>query len=129
VHPSTGEPVLCLFDEEQKDEVLEDILQYVRVVGEAKENPLTGRIASIKIHDIERLEDREDEAADLLPQGTPISHDFWESPTLDELAQTQNVRPIMDVSTLFRTWPGGTDDGFETIIDELRHSQMGSSGS
>lgn len=122
VHPSTGEPVLCLFDVEQKDEVLEDILQYVRIVGEAKEDPLTGKISSIKIHDIERLEDREDEAVDLLPQGTPISRGFWESPTLDELAQAQNVKPLMDVRALFGTWPGEIDDGFEEAIDKLRHS-------
>lgn len=122
VHPSAGEPVLCLFDEAQKDEVLDDILQYVRIVGEAKEDPLTGKIASIKIHDIERLEDRESFAADLLPQGTPISRSFWESPTLDELAQAQNVRPIENVRALFGTWPGDIDDGFEDDIDELRHS-------
>ena len=47
VHPSVGEPVLCLFDEEQKDEVLEDMLQYVRIVGEAKEDPISGKITSI----------------------------------------------------------------------------------
>lgn len=128
VHPAAGEPVLCLFDEEQKDEVLDDILQYVRIVGEAKEDPLTGKIASIKIHDIERLEDREGDAADLLPQGTPISRSFWESPTLDELAQAQNVRPIADVRALFGTWPGEIDDGFENSIDELRHSQAGRGG-
>lgn len=128
VHPSIGEPVLCLFDEAQRDEVLEDMLRYVRIVGEAKEDPLTGRIASIKIHDIERLEDRESEAADLLPQGTPISRSFWESPSLDELAQTQNVRPMTDVRTLFGTWPGEIDDGFEETIDELRHSQVGKNG-
>ena len=62
VHPSVGEPVLCLFDEEQKDEVLENILQYVRIVGEAVEDPVTSKITSIKIHDIDRLEDRENEA-------------------------------------------------------------------
>lgn len=129
VHPSVGEPVLCLFDEEQKDEVLENILQYVRIIGEAKEDPLTGRIASIKIHDIERLEDLENEAADLLPQGTPIALDFWESPTLDELAQAQNVSPMADVRALFGTWPGDINDGFEETIDELRHSHMGRGGS
>ena len=128
VHPSVGDPVLCLFDKEQKDEVLDDILQYVRIVGEAKEDPLTGRIASIKIHDIERLEDREGEATDLLPQGTPISRSFWESPTLDELAQAQNVRPMADVRALFGTWPGEMDDGFEEVIDDLRHSQTGRGG-
>lgn len=125
VHPSVGDPVLCLFDEDQKDEVLEDILRYVRIVGEAKEDPLTGRIASIKIHDIERLEDREGEAIDLLPQGTPVSRDFWESLTLDELAQAQNVRPMADVRVLFGTWPGEMNDGFEETIDELRHSHKG----
>ena len=121
VHPSAGEPVLCLFDEEQKDQVHDDILHYVRIVGEAKEDPLTGKIASIKIHDIERLEDREGEAADLLPQGTPVSRNFWESPALDELAQVQNVGPMANVRALFGTWPGEIDDGFEKAIDELRH--------
>ncbi len=128
VHPSAGEPVLCLFDEEQKDEVLDDILQYVRIVGEAKEDPLTGKIASIKIHDIERLEDREGESADLLPQGTAISRNFRESPTLDELAQAQNVRTMTDVRALFGTWPGEIDDGFEEAIDELRHAHAGRGG-
>lgn len=128
VHPAAGEAVLCLFDEEQKDEVLEDILQYVRIVGEAKEDPLTGKITSIKIHDIERLEGREGEATDLLPQGMPISRSFWESPTLDELAHAQHVKPMMDVSALFGTWPGEMDDGFEEAIDELRHSQTGRGG-
>lgn len=124
VHPAAGEPVLCLFDEEQRDEVLEDMLRYVRIVGEAKEDPTTGRIASIKIHDIERLEDREDTAADLLPQGTPISRDFWESPTLDELAHSQHVRPMADVRAMFGTWPGDENDGFEAAIDQLRHPTM-----
>lgn len=128
VHPSAGEPVLCLFDEEQKDEVLDDILQYVRIVGEAKEDLVTGKIVSIKIHDIERLEDREGEATDLLPQGTPISRSFWESPTLEDLAQAQNVRPMADIRLLFGTWPGEVDDGFEQAIDELRHSHIGRAG-
>lgn len=128
VHPSVGEAVLCLFDEDQKDEVLENILRYVRIVGEAKEDPLSGKIASIKIHDIEQLEEREGEAVELLPLGTPISRDFWEAPTLDELAQAQNVTPMADVRALFGTWPGEMDDGFEEAIDELRHSHIGSGG-
>lgn len=128
VHPAVGDPVLCLFDDAQRDEVLEDILQYVRIVGEAKEDPLTGRIASIRIHDIERLEDREDEVANLLPQGIPLSRDFWESPTLDELAQTQNVKPIANVRELFGTWPGQINDGFEESINDLRHSRMRKGG-
>ncbi|MFZ5765305.1 MAG: hypothetical protein ACOY4H_06875 [Thermodesulfobacteriota bacterium] len=128
VHPAAGEPVLCLFDEVQKDEVLEDILHFVRIVGEAKEDAFTGKITSIKIHDIERLEDKENEALELLPQGTPVSRTFWESPSLEELAQVQNVKPVSDVRTLFGTWPGDVNDGFEEAIDELRHSLMRQGG-
>ena len=121
VHPSVGDPVLCLFDEGQKDEVLENILQYVRIVGEAKEDPVSQKITNIKIHDIECLEDRQDEAVDLLPQGTPISRAFWELPTLEDLARSQNVQPMVNVRALFGTWPDEENDGFEAAIDELRH--------
>lgn len=128
VHPSAGEPVLCLFDEEQKDEVLDSILRYVRVVGEAKEDPRSGKITEIKIQDIERLEGRDDEAVDLLPQGTQVSQDFWDSLTLEELADSQNVLPLEDARALFGTWPGEDNDGFESIIDNLRHSTVQRSG-
>ncbi len=124
VHPSVGEPVLCLFDVEQKEDVLEDILHYVRIVGEAKEDPMTRRISSIKIHDIIRLEDQEDQAADLLPQGTPLSHNFWDSPSLEELAESQSVKPISDIQILFGTWPGEDDDEFEISVDEQRHHEI-----
>ena len=42
--------------------------------------------------------------------------------SLDELAESQNVKPMADVRALFRTWPSDEDDGFEESIDELRHS-------
>ena len=125
VHPSVGQPVLCLFDEEQKDEILENILQYVCVVGEATEDPVSKNVTSIKIHDIERLQDRLDEATDLLPQGTPVTWGFWESRTLEELAELQKVGPIKDVRELFGTWPDEADDGFEEAIDQLRHPKAG----
>ncbi len=46
---------------------------------------------------------------------------FWESPTLEQLARAQNVQPMTDVKSLFGTWPGDEDDGFEATVDELRH--------
>jgi len=124
VHPSMGDPVLCLFDDEQKDEVLEDILHYVRILGEAKEDPITGRIASIKIHDIQRLEEKEDQQAELLPQGAPLPSDFWQSPTLEQLAEAQGIQPIQDISALFGSWPGEMDDGFEDSILDLRRQSL-----
>ena len=43
----------------------------------------------------------QNEATDLLPQGTPISQSFWKSPTIQELARSQNVQPMANVRTLF----------------------------
>ncbi|MDX1973951.1 MAG: hypothetical protein SFY68_15585 [Candidatus Sumerlaeia bacterium] len=121
IHPSIGEPVLCLFDSPRKDEVLENILQYVRVMGEAIEDPKTRRITSIQILDIQRIEDKIDNSLGLLPQGSPLPFDFWNSPNIDELAAQQNVQPLSNIEALFGTWPGELDDGFEAAIDELRH--------
>ncbi len=45
---------------------------------------------------------------------------FWQSPTIEELAESQGVKPITDVHKLFGTWPGEDDDGFEESIYELR---------
>lgn len=124
VHPAMGEPVVCLFDETQKDEVLENILRFVRVAGEAKEDPATGKITSIKIHDIRPLEEREDEDKELLPVGTPLPIDFWQSPSLEQLAASQGTQPLTDPTVLFGTWPGEPDDSFEEDIRKLRQSNM-----
>ena len=51
----------------------------------------------------------------------PIAVEFWQSPSIEELARAQHVRPIANVRTLFGTWPGEADDGFEAAIDRLRH--------
>ena len=117
VHPSVGEPVICHFNEERADEVVENILHYVRIAGTAKEDPVSRKIKNIKIHKIERL----DEAVALLSQGPPVSRTFWESPSLEELARLQNVKPMEDVRSLSGMWPGAENDGFEAAIEELRH--------
>ena len=124
VHPSVGDPVLCLFDEERKEEILDNILRYVKVIGEAKEDPITNKITSIVLHDIQRLEDREQERTDLLPQGTPLPTDFWKSLSIEELAKAQGVQPLSDVSILFGTWPGEPDDGFEEEVRKLRQQSL-----
>jgi hypothetical protein len=58
---------------------------------------------------------------------TPVTVNFWTSPTLEELARSQDVRPMTDARTLFGTWPGEENDGFEAAIDELRHTGLNGS--
>jgi hypothetical protein len=42
--------------------------------------------------------------------------DFWQSPSLEELAVSQGVQPMSDVKKIFGIWPGTDDDGFEEDI-------------
>ena len=127
VHPSAGEPILCLFDETQQDEVVENILRFVRIVGEATEDPNSGTVTNIKIHDIEPLGDRRERGTGQVEHRSAVSQSFWNSPSLEQLAQSQDVRPMTDLHALVGTWPGEADDGFEAAIDELRHPRTGAS--
>ena len=70
---------------------------------------------------IGRIEDRRGDAVYLPSRETAKLQSFWESPSLEDLAHSQNVQPVPDVRALFGTWPGEEDDGFEAAIDELRH--------
>jgi hypothetical protein len=49
--------------------------------------------------------------------------DFWHSPSLEELAVSQGVKPMSDVKKIFGTWPGTEDDGFEEDILALRKTR------
>ena len=124
IHPESGPPVLCLFKSEQADDVLSNMLHYVRIVGDAKIDPNTEKIETIRIIDIERLDELEGRATDLLPQGTPVSSEFWVPQSFDDLVRAQEVVPLEDPSILFGTWPGELDDGFEELISELRRAQI-----
>ncbi len=70
---------------------------------------------------IGRIEDRQGDAVYLPSRETAKLQSFWESPSLEDLAHSQNVQPVPDVRSLFGAWPGEEDDGFEAAIDELRH--------
>jgi len=124
VHPSSGNPVICLFDESLRDEVYRSILHFVRVTGEAKEDPVSKKIVSIQISDIERIETMEDQATEALPSGAPLPGDFWQAMSFDELAAAQGVGPITNIDALVGTWPGEANDGFEESIHRLRRANI-----
>lgn len=50
--------------------------------------------------------------------------DWLKNSNLDALALQQNVKPMKDIRELAGSWPGEMDDGFEDLIDEMRHDQM-----
>lgn len=121
IHPPIGKPVSCLFDEEQKEEVLTNILRHVRIKGEADEDPVSKEIKSIKIRGIESLEDILTRSTQTSSSSVQVTESFWESNTVEELALLQDVKPIEDIRILFGTWPGEENDGFEETIEKLRN--------
>lgn len=125
VHPSSGDPVICLFDESLRDEVYRNILHFVRVTGEAKEDTVSNKIVSISVSDIERIESKEDQATEILPSGAPLPGDFWYAMGFDELAAAQGVKPMNDIDSVIGTWPGDVNDGFEEAVHRLRQADIG----
>ena len=120
VHPAVGEPVECLFDESQAGEILDSLLGFVRVTGEATEDSRTGKIRSLVIQSVERLDGPEHVA--LRVRG---GKSFWDSLSLEQLARSQDVGPTKNVEALFHTWPGDEDDGFEEAVNALRQAGAG----
>ncbi len=88
LHPAIGEPVTCRFDESLAESVYEHLRRYVRVTGEAQEDPLTGKMLNLTIRDIEFVQ-MEDEAFETIDAEV-----FWRDKALEQLASEQSVRPI-----------------------------------
>jgi len=112
IHPPTGSPIVCEFDESLEETVYEHLRRYVRVTGETTEDPVTRHIASIKITDIEpvALEGEEFE--------TVSADAFWEEKPLGELVAEQGVQPVGHLDDV---WGKGSDlwaddEDFETFL-------------
>ncbi|MBI4536776.1 MAG: hypothetical protein HY712_02330 [candidate division NC10 bacterium] len=95
LHPPVGDPVPCRFDESLAERVYEYLRSYVRITGKAQEDPLTGRLISVNIRDIE-LARMEGEAFDIMD-----AEKFWQDKTLEELAGEQAVQPIRRLEDVF----------------------------
>lgn len=110
LQPHSGNAVSCVFTEEQEPDVRSMIGSFVRVMGKAVINPATATLRYLRTHTIEPLE--------LDPEST--AYDFWTPRTIDELARQQRVQPVDNIASLYGTWPGKTDDGFEQFVEGLR---------
>lgn len=85
VHPPVGPPVEIEFEESLADAVYDNLRSSVRVTGEAEEDPHTGRIRLLRLRDIEPLA-LETGVESFSPE------DFWQEPTIEQLAAEQSLR-------------------------------------
>lgn len=113
IHPPVGDPVICQFDEALEETVYEYLRSFVRVTGETREDPATGRISSIMIKDIEPIS----------LEGTDFekitADEFWREIPLEQLAREQGVTPVRQFEDV---WGKGSDlwadaEDFEAFLD------------
>ena len=109
IHPSVGAPIMCTFDEAQRDTILAALTRHVRIVGDSKEE--AGRIVSLNIADLEILDrDQVKEEAQAL---------FEEKADLDQLAAEQGVSPAANFNALLGDfWP--EDETADEFIAQVR---------
>lgn len=112
IHPPVGEPVTCQFDESLEETVYEHLRGFVRITGETKEDPVTGRISSIMIKDIESVSMEGTEFEKISPE------EFWQEKSLEQLASEQGVTPIRQLEDI---WGKGAElwadtEDFESFL-------------
>lgn len=90
VHPPYGPPVPCVFQDDQREAVLDLLTKYVRVVGQGERDGEHGRLRSVVIADIEPI---------AVP-GDRQGPGFWEHLSVEELAQRQGVAAVESVGDL-----------------------------
>ena len=106
VHPPVGQPIICSFDKSKESDVYASILKPVRISGDAKINPNTGKIEEIHIQDIGVME-----------QLLVGAKDFFSGKSITELAEAQGVRPITDPKVLIGGWPA--EDNLDDFLEEI----------
>lgn len=118
IEPAVGRPVRCNFDEDLKESVHENILNFVRATGTAVMDPETNRIRKLKLDDVEPLEYPEGWTYRQGEDESPTAGPFWRVHEIGDLASEQEVQAVGKLEDLLGGWPDEeADDGFE---EELR---------
>lgn len=115
VHPSYGPPVACIFRDDQREAILELLTKYVRVIGQAERDEEQGRVRVVNITDIEPIE---------IP-GDPEAVDFWEHPSVEELAQRHAVHAVERLEDLAAAVWESDSELEEFLADTYRTRETG----
>ncbi len=116
LHPSTGDPILCSYDESMAGTVIRNLRSFVRARGEASVDPTTKRIRRLKIGDIEAIDEP--------PQpGVTVLSSYWHPTSFEELAEEQGVYPVESWESLTGGWPEDAD--FDQFIEDIQSVRSG----
>jgi len=106
IHPILGSPILCSFEESQADEIYAALRKPVRITGEASVDSQTGRVQNVKIDRLELLEPLALGAAD-----------FYSGKSIEELIESQGIKPMVDIGVLAGGLPDDLD--VDAMVEEI----------
>ena len=109
IDPAIGASVICTFGPEHENDVHTLLRQPVRAVGSARIQPNSGRIDSLEIQKIEPL-----------PSLSLGEGNFFMTSSIEQLAASQGVKPLRDVSQLSGLLADDEVDDFIAAIYESR---------
>jgi len=116
LHPSTGAPIICSYDEDMTDTVMSHLRKFVQVRGDVTVDIATNRMRSMVIRDIEPVERFSPYGITVMPPS-----EFWEAKSFDDLAMEQGVYPIDDWEKLTGKWPADAD--FDSFLEAVRSTR------
>jgi hypothetical protein len=117
LRPTTGEPFYCSYDEVLAETIDKYLRHFVRVHGNAVFDRDTNKILSLKIMDLESIDE-----VDAIGVSATSPSAFWYPKNFEQLASEQAVYPIDDIAKLFGDWPEGED--FNGFLDAVRSSKV-----
>lgn len=98
--PAVGQPILCTFTADREDEIQVALRKPVRISGAATVNPNSNRVESIALEELTVIE------------GLAVgAKDFFIDKTLQQLADSQGVEPLINPKALSGGWPDDEDLG------------------
>jgi hypothetical protein len=114
VHPPVGPPGECIFDEGLEESIYDNLRSYVRVTGEAEEDPETGRIRRLRVADVEPVSVEPELAAE-------AAEDFWNEKTLEQLSSEQGIAGPQPLAGLMGAGADLWDDeeDFEEFVSDI----------
>ncbi len=121
VEPPVGPRIPCTFDEALEETVHESLRRFVQVTGVAETDPTSGQLKSMHLTDLVQLSERPSGMSD----AASLGGSFWERPTIDGLAEAQEVAPPTSLEELEGGWPEDElEDGFEQEVTRWRHDEL-----
>jgi hypothetical protein len=112
IEPSIGEPINCRFDETVTEQVIHLMRHFVQARGEATYEPITSKMISFYIRDLEPIQTDSG-----LTEA--LNSPFWRSKNFDELVTEQNIQPIEDLTRVTGGWP--KDEDIDQFLESIRN--------